>query len=120
MRVAWGGHGTGRGWETPPPGREGRGAPRRHTSSQGDRTGEDGGGDARVGAGEAMGEEEWVPGQSCSMLGDRMGLGFSCFPFLSGRGDVSFVFPLFFPVCWWCGRSTMTGQAGPGAKDNGI
>ena len=36
----------------------------------------------RVGAGEAMGEEEWAPGQSCSMLGDRMGLGSSCFPFL--------------------------------------
>ena len=36
-----------------------------------------------------MGEEEWAPGQSCNMLGDRMGFGFSCFPF---SGAISFVF----------------------------
>ena len=25
-----------------------------------------------------------------------------------------------FPYCWWSGRPTMTGQAGPGARDEGI
>ena len=35
--------------------------------------------------------------------------------FVGARG----CFPLFFPFCWWCGRPTMTGQAGPGARDIG-
>ena len=25
-----------------------------------------------------------------------------------------------FPYCWWSGRPTMTGQAGPGAREQGI
>ena len=76
-----------------------------NTALLGDRTGGDGGGgDARVGAGEAVGEEEWAPGQSCSMLGNRMGLGFSCFPLI--RCDF-FCFSL--PVV---GGPITTGKAG--------
>ena len=51
-----------------------------------------------------MGEEQWAPGQSCSMLRDRMGLGFSCFPFL---GCDFFCFSLLV-----VGGPTMTGKAG--------
>ena len=51
-----------------------------------------------------MGEEEWAPGQSCSMLGDRVGLGLSCFPFLECD---FFGFSLLL-----VGGPTTTGKAG--------
>ena len=61
-----------------------------------------------------MGEEEWAPGQSCNMLGDRMGFGFSCFPF---SGAISFVFLYSWNV--WSPHYDRLGRSGALSRQAG-
>ena len=65
-------------------------------------------GDARVDAGEAMGEEEWAPGQVVQHVGGQDESWLYLFPF--SRCDF-FCFSFVFPPASMRG-STMTGNAG--------